>query len=142
MTRINVNADQFPLVVVTLPESASDDDVAAYLEELRALRARRVDYALIVNATASRGFSAKQRQMQADYVEEGIEISRRHLKAFAFVAESAFQRGMLTAIFWLRKPEWPHAVFSSLLDARVWCRERLALATSREQDTGLRGGRT
>jgi hypothetical protein len=128
MARIRIDESTWPILVVTLPEQASDDEVGAYLTELGGFRARRTDFALIVDASDSRGFSAKQRQMQAEYIEAGIDISRRHLKAFAFVARSAPQRGVLTAIFWLGRPAWPHRVFASVSDARVWCEEKLVIS--------------
>ena len=98
----------------------SDDEVRHYLEELRALRERRQPYALIIDANDSRGFSANQRKLQAEYIESGLALSRLYLKAFAFVSASAVQRGMMTAIFWLRKPEWPHGFFATFEEAKEW----------------------
>jgi hypothetical protein len=128
MAQIIVDTSGWPVVVVHLPAAVSDEEVQLYLEALRVLRERREPYALIVDANRSRGFSARQRQMQADYIQSGIEMSRRYLKAFAFVAESPMQRGMLTAIFWIRRPEWPHGVFRTLMDADAWARSLLSPA--------------
>ncbi|NLE89202.1 MAG: hypothetical protein GX607_22690 [Myxococcales bacterium] len=122
MSRILVDSSRWPLVRVRLPPSATDEEVQQYLDELGELRARREPYGLIIIADESRGFTAKQRQMQADYIASGADLSRKYLKAFAFVAESAMQRGMLTAIFWLRAPEWPHRVFRTVEEASVWVR--------------------
>lgn len=122
MTRIVVDRSRWPIVRVRLPPVATDEEVQHYLDELAELRARREPYALVVIADESRGFSAKQRQMQADYIASGMDLSRRYLRGFAFVAASAMQRGMLTAIFWLRPPEWPHRVFRSVEEASVWAR--------------------
>ena len=122
MTRILVDSSRWPIVRVRLPPVATDDEVQRYLDELGELRARREPYALVMIADESRGFNAKQRQMQADYIASGMDLSRKYLKAFAFVAESAMQRGMLTAVFWLRPPEWPHRVFRTVEEASVWAR--------------------
>lgn len=126
MARIVVDASTWPIARVTLPSSATDDEVRRYLDELRKLRERREPYALIVDANASKGFSATQRQMQADYVASGLPLSRRFLRAFAFVASSTMQRGMLTAIFWLNKPDWPHQTFRTVEEATAWVTERMA----------------
>jgi hypothetical protein len=122
MARIEVDSRHWPLVRATLPASVSDDDVRAYLEELRALRERRQPYALIIDAIGSGGFTAKQRQMQGEYVRSGIELSRRYLKAFAFVSASPAKRAMLSAVFWLSGIEWPHKVCGSTAEAEEWAR--------------------
>jgi hypothetical protein len=122
MARIEVDTTLWPLVRVTLPPVVSDDEVSVYLDELRVLRERREPYALILDANQSSGFTAKQRQMQADYVRAGLGLSKRYMKAFAFVASSPWKRGMLTAIFWLSGTEWPHKVFSSFEQAKDWAR--------------------
>ncbi len=125
MGRIIVDVALWPLVCVTLPPAATDDEVREYLDALRVLRERREPYALIIDANASRGFTPKQRRLQADYIDSGIELSRRYLKAFAFVAASPVQRGMLTAVFWLIRPAWPHEVFRSMDEAKAWARSRV-----------------
>jgi glyoxylase-like metal-dependent hydrolase (beta-lactamase superfamily II) len=126
MARILVDDTLWPIVRVKLPPEQTDDEMRLYLDELRALRERRQPYALIIDANDSRGFTASQRKLQAEYIESGVELTRRYLKAFAFVAESAIQRGMMTAIFWLRRPEWPHAFFATVEEAKEWARDKLA----------------
>ena len=125
MAQIEVDTTQFPIVRVTLPASVSDDDVRAYLDQLRILRERRRPYALIIDATGSGGFSPKQRQMQGEYIRSGIELSRRYLRAFAFVSASPWKRAMLSGVFWLSGIEWPHKVCGSLAEAEEWARSHL-----------------
>ena len=125
MARIDVDSTLWPLVIVKLPQVVTDDEVREYLAQLRAFRERREPYALIIDANDSRGFTANQRKLQAEYIQEGIALSRKYLRAFAFVAASTFQRGMLTAIFWLQRPEWPHQVFKTLDQAKAWTRYRI-----------------
>lgn len=125
MSRIDVDATHWPLVRVTLPAAVSDDDVLAYLEQLRALRERRQPYALIVDAIGSGGFTPRQRQMQGEYIRAGVELSKRYLKAFAFVSASPWKRAMLSAVFWVSGTEWPHSVFASVSEAEAWARSLL-----------------
>lgn len=120
LAAITVDSSRWPLLCVRLPESVTDDEVQDYLDQLRTFRERREAYALIIEASASRGFSARQRKMQADYIQSGMHLSRVHLRAFAFVADSSFQRGMLTAILWLNPPEWPHRIFRTTGEAIAW----------------------
>lgn len=135
MAEVEIDETQWPIVVVRMPRVVSTPEFVAYLAKLSEIRARRVDYALVLDARASLGLSALHRRMQAEYIDAGIHITRTHLKGFAFVARHAFQRGALTAIFWLRQPAWPHRVFDSAAEARRWCADLLgpALAPSRPE---------
>jgi hypothetical protein len=74
----------------------SDDEVLACLDELRALRGRCERYAIVVDRRRSAGSSARRRELQADYVREGLPLSTRYLVGLAFVTESALHRGALT----------------------------------------------
>ncbi|HVZ35104.1 MAG TPA: hypothetical protein VG963_21910 [Polyangiaceae bacterium] len=125
MAAITVDSSRWPILCARLPASSTDREVQDYLDQLRAFRERREPYALIIEASASRGFSARQRKMQADYIQSGMQLSRVYLRAFAFVADSPFQRGMLTAILWLNPPEWPHRIFRSTGEAIVWTSQML-----------------
>src|SRR5690606_27983017 len=113
------------------PEAVSDDDLVKSLQELRKHRERREPYALLIDSTRCAGFSPRQRQIQAEYIASGIDLSRRYLKAFAFVAKSQLPRGMLTAVFWVRPPESPHRVFVSVEEAERWVKEMLPGIPSR-----------
>src|SRR5690606_33816616 len=130
MARIVVDRTSWPIVRVQLPPAATDDEVRAYLDDLAVPRARKRPYALIIVAERATGFTPKQRRMQADYIDPGNDPARRYLKAFAFVARSTLQRGMLTAVFWLRPPEWPHQVFGTWDEAQAWVKSILERSSS------------
>lgn len=134
MTGIQVDGSRWPLVVVRYPEKVSDDDLAKSLEEMRKYRERREAYALLIDSSRCSGFSARQRQMQAEYIASGIRLTRVYLKAFAFVAKSQLQRGMLTAIFWIRPPESPYRVFMSVEEAERWVMEQVPGIPARKRD--------
>jgi hypothetical protein len=115
----------WPMLVLTLPPSPKDEEVAAYLKHLGTYRQRREPYALLVDTTHSLSFSARQRKMQSDHVRDGLPITRIYLKGIAYVAESTFKRGVITAIHWLVKPPAPHEVFSTKAEAAAWLEARL-----------------
>jgi hypothetical protein len=138
MACITVDDSRWPIARVKLPAVASDDEVRQYLDQLRVLRDRRERYALIIDANDSRGFSPKQRQMQASYIASGLPLSAQYLRAFAFVASSAMQRGMLTAIFWLNPPRWPYRIFAHIEQAEVWARQQIGPAAPMANKLGAR----
>ncbi len=115
----------WPLLVVTLPPTPSDEALAAYLKQLGAYRQRRQPYALLIDATYAMNFSPRQRKMQSEHIRQGLPITRIYLKGIAYVAQSAFKRGIITALHWLVTPPAPHAVFASRVEAEAWLWERL-----------------
>ncbi len=136
MGRVVVDSSRWPLLQVTLPESQTDAEVQAYLDELRVYRDRHEPYAIVVHLGGSGGFSAHQRKMQAKYVEEGLHWSRKYLKGLAFVTQSAVQRGMLTAIFWIQKPASPYRLFSDAYDAMYWAWTQIRAEPGAPVDAG------
>ncbi len=135
MGRVLVDSSRWPLLQVTLPENQTDAELQAYLDELGEYRDRHEAYAVVVHLDASAGFSARQRRMQAEYIERGLQWSRKYLKGLAFVTQSSVRRGMLTAIFWIQKPESPYRIFSDADEALRWASAQIqteAGASSRE----------
>jgi hypothetical protein len=116
---------RWPMLVVTLPPSPKDEEVVAYLKHLGGYRQRREPYTLLVDTTHALSFSARQRRLQSDHVREGLPITRIYLKGIAYVAESAFKRGVITAIHWLVKLPAPHEVFATKAEAEAWLSARL-----------------
>jgi hypothetical protein len=119
------DSSQWPLLLVTLPQTQTDQDVECYLRELAKFRGRKEPYVIVLDAGASMGFTPRQRQMQGEYVRAGIEESRTYLRAIAFVASSSWRRGMLTAVFWLQPPPGDYLIFSSRDEALPWAMEKL-----------------
>lgn len=120
------DASQWPLLLVSLPQTQTDQDVERYLQVLAKYRGRKQPYAIVLDTDRSMGFTARQRQMQGEYVRAGIEESRKYLRAMAFVASSAWRRGMLTAVFWIQPPPCAYEIFSSQADAVRWTLAQLS----------------
>lgn len=120
------DASLWPLLVVTLPQSQTDEDVERYLHALAMYRARKEPYAIVVNIDHSMGFTARQRRMQGEYIRNGIEESRLYLKGIAFVVTSSWRRGMLTAIFWIHPPPYGYEVFPTQEQAIDWAKSKLS----------------
>lgn len=115
----------WPILKVTLPPYPTDEEMTQYLKLLESYRNRRQPYALLIDLTYGKAFSPRQRKMQADYIREGLPISRIYLKAIGYVAESAMKRGAITAIHWLVKPASPSRIFPTRAEAEAWLRELL-----------------
>lgn len=117
----------WPILKVRLPPYPSDDDLAHYFQLLASFRNRREPYGLLMDVTYARYFSPRQRKMQAEYIREGLPISRIYLKGIAYVAETALKRGAITAIYWLVPPASPYQIFAQRTEAERWLVERLGV---------------
>jgi len=111
-------------VIVTYKEGATDEEYGAYLQELSTLVAqiagRYERIGQVHDATAWARSTAKQRQMQADWVKQHFDFLRNRGGFSAFVFKSAFIRGGLTAVMWLVPMPGPHFVAATLQEALHW----------------------
>lgn len=124
--RFWLDDSSWPMLVVTLPPTPTDEDLVAYLKQLGTYRQRRQPYVLLIDATYAMSFSPRQRKLQAEHVRQGLPITRIYLKGIAYVAQSAIKRGMITALHWLVTPPAPHDVFATRAQAEPWLMQRLA----------------
>jgi len=121
---------RFPLVTVTFVGETSDDQFEAYIAHLtrttlRALKEKR-RVAFVMDARKVVSSSASQRRMMGDWMKANDGDTRATCAGFAFAMESAWQRGLLTAVLWIHPLPAPHFVGSTPGEAAAWCREQLA----------------
>jgi hypothetical protein len=123
---IHVDDTRHPLVVVTFEGDLTDAELAHYLaeKESRVLARRRLS-ATVVDATNVRSVTARQRRMQAEWIEKHEETLARYSVGSAFVITSSLVQGTLTAILWLKPMPTPHVVVGTFAEAEAWCREKL-----------------
>ena len=76
--------------------------------------------------------SAMTRQHAVQYLEESRQRGSPHMACRAFVTPNEGVRGVLTAVFWHSPPDFPHAFFETLEEARRWAREHVLTLDLRE----------
>jgi hypothetical protein len=128
VSSVDINESGFPLVVVSFSRGVEDDDFARYLQSLERIYRRREKFALVLDATYGAGASARQRKLQADWLEANSMMIRTLNVATAFVVPSAVSRGVLTAILWIQPLPCPYALFETTPEALRWCGEKLSQA--------------
>lgn len=105
----------------------TDDDVdtaqAQWLAAMRKADAAGKRLVLFVDGLRSEGLSAKQRQVTADFSIKHEGLIRRVCAAQAVLLESALQRGILTAIFWLKPPPTELRVFKTRAEGEAFLDE-------------------
>jgi hypothetical protein len=135
-----IDESEWPLLRLTYPEDAQLGETTEMLAAVRAFYARNTKpFAWVVDASQTAFPDAKARRVTAEHET----LAQHHLRLFncgtAFVIPSTFVRGVLTAIFWLSPPQYPHDVFSTLDPARDWALERLRLRTCTSQRPRVSG---
>lgn len=116
----------WPIVMVRFPtEDIVDEDLIGMIEEHRLLLARRQRFAMVGDGRVKKIFTATQRKILVDWMEEAEPLVMEHLAAMAMVVDSAPVRGALTAVLWLKKMEWPTKVTKTLDQSIAFCVDRL-----------------
>jgi hypothetical protein len=116
-----IDRSRWPLVVLTVP--ATDPDMPAYerhLVELRALTDSREPFVLVLDARAGGSIPPDQRERLRRHRRETFHERQMYQRAFAMIAESAFQRAVLQAILWLAPEPCPAKIFSTMAEAEAW----------------------
>lgn len=121
----DVDESQWPMVVFRFRGEPTDEDFEAYLRAMESLYERGERFAILFDARGTVQLSAKHRRRQAQWLKDNAERIRRFNVGSAFVIDSAFVRGLLTAIFWIQPMPSPHTVTETLAEAEAWCRARL-----------------
>lgn len=128
---------RWPVFVITQQvEQVTDAErYASLVEADRILDARPGRYCLVLNNCAAGPVPASQRKMIAEHMSEHSARARARCRSTAFVFDSPVMRGVLTAIFWMRKPEVETRVFADVKRAVEWCQQCLFSATEADRTT-------
>lgn len=126
-TRGNILIDESrrPLIHVSFEGPPSDAEFAAYLERMTRMLELRERTVVVLDGREAGRTPAKQRRMQAQWLDEQRETLREFSLGTAFVINSSVTRGILTAIFWVSPLETPHTIVATYEEAEDWAFERL-----------------
>lgn len=128
---IRIDDARHPLVVVNFVGTATDAEFDAYLDDMqRLVLDRREKNVTILDATLSGDTPPTQRRKQADWLKRNAAYLREFSLGTAFVIDSPFVRGVLTAIFWITPMSAPYTIVATYAEAEAW-------ATRQLQDAGL-----
>jgi len=127
---VGISLAHWPVMIVqnasTDGDAFGDAAMEAQMACLRRIYAeRKTAYANVIDARKGSPPTAKQRAMLSTFRAEVQAHVAEHCRGVAFVFDSVVMRGIMTAMFWVRGPDTPHAVFASIEDAISWSRERV-----------------
>jgi hypothetical protein len=69
--------------------------------------------------------NAKQRRIFADHLKRFEEHDVQWNAGSALIVPSGWLRGLVTAVFWLSPPRFPHQAFARRTDALEWAQLQL-----------------
>jgi hypothetical protein len=126
----NLDLSGWPIMHYTAPAEVSDEEMAQVMEASARVRDFEQRYAMLLDVRLVKEMSPSQRKMIVAGMEGDEERASRLVAGTAPVFSSAFLRGVLTAIFWFKKPGYPLKVFGTPEAALAWCRAQLETAAS------------
>ena len=128
--RSYLNFSEWPVLVMKAPPgSISDADLRTVMDHFTAeITERGGDFVFVNDLSNSPAITATQRQMLVEEMQRVEQLPNVRQLAVAMVFTSAIMRGMLTAVFWMRKPKHETEIFGSAGEALAWARERIARA--------------
>lgn len=131
-----VSHKHLPIYEWTFPAEASDEALDAFVKA-REDWATRAQYpvAWVVELSNLRKANAKQRRTFAEHLKRFEEHDVLWNGGSALIVPSAWLRGLVTAVFWISPPKFPHQAFAKRSDALEWAQLQLdtKIAESRMQ---------
>ena len=122
---IRIDDSNWPIMIVTPPLRVSDQQMQDFLVRHRALEhERNEDYVLVLDLRGTGKLTGEQREMMTEGMAKTEDDTP--CRALAMIFESQVLRGILSMMFWVRKPPYPTKVFATPEDAFPWVRQTLA----------------
>lgn len=115
-----------PIYEWTFPSEATDQELTRFIQAREAWATRaRYPVAWVVELSNLTKATATQRRMFAEHLKRFEEHDVSWNGGSALVVPSAWLRGLVTAVFWLAPPKFPHQAFSKRSDALEWAQLQL-----------------
>lgn len=128
MPGIDVSLDHLPLVWITNHEGTTDADYVALLGTIAKLVERGEKFVVITEATGFAFPGPSQRKIIADWIPSVKGRMNQFSLGTAMVLQNALQRGSITALNWIARPDVPMAAFETKAEALAWCKGQLEKA--------------
>ena len=115
-----------PIYEWTFPPEASDEELSEFVQA-RERWATRAHYpvAWVVELSNLTKANAKQRRMFAEHLKRFEPHDVQWNGGSALIVPRAWLRGLVTAVFWISPPKFPHQAFATRSDALQWAQLQL-----------------
>jgi hypothetical protein len=122
-----VDSSLAPIYLVKFPKSTTDSMLRAYFRAIEAWSVRALHpVAWVLDLSAVASVPAAQRASFAAFMRRMQAYDARYTRASALVVPNPIVRGVVTAVFWLNPPAFPHQAFAEADAALAWARDMMA----------------
>lgn len=117
---------RMPIYRCTFPAAATTDELQGFFHARDVWAARvRYHFAWVFDLSKITKAPATHRKALAEHIKRHEEFSARWNAGAALVVPSPWLRGLVTAVFWVSPPKYPHETFAETLEAERWARKQL-----------------
>lgn len=127
-----ISNDSMPVYRWTFPPEATDDELSACFRARNDWATRvRYCFAWIIDVSNVTRAAATQRKALAEHLKSHEAFSEQWNAGSALIVPNAWLRGLVTAVFWVSPPSYPHETFSEPIEAERWASKQLAMRLAR-----------
>ena len=121
-----ISNELVPIYRWTFPTHASDEELFACLAARDEwVRQTRHHFAWIIDLSNVTRAPATQRRAVSEHLKRHEEFSARWNVGSALIVPNAWLRGLVTAVFWISPPKYPHQTFADPEEALHWARRQM-----------------
>jgi hypothetical protein len=141
MTRIDIDENRWPIVIVTLSGNETFEDIVGLLRNLERFQSRDEDFCFVMDLREMHRLSQDARNHLITWL---MEAKLHQLAGTAVVVSSPLMKLYLSSVVWLaqsldrRRKGFKHKTARSLSEAYEWSRSRLTKSRSSGSGSGRR----
>ena len=117
---LQVDRSDLPILRLHYIGDYTDAELFEFLRELSSLFAMPGKKVCVIDLTHAKPGSARQRKLQAEWIQKHEGALEEGFAAAAVVTDSAVIRGTVTAVFWIRPLPIPTHVAATVAAAERW----------------------
>lgn len=117
---LQVDRSNLPILRLHYIGEYTDAELIDFLTELTSLFALPGKKVCVIDLTHATPGSARQRKLQAEWIQKNESALAQGFAAAAVVTDSAVIRGTVTAVFWIRPLPIPTHVAATVAAAERW----------------------
>lgn len=122
---MQVDEAHWPIATLTFSPRPSEEEILAFVAANERFLATEERHATVVDMRAIIEAHPNQRRMTAAYVKRNFDALKKYRTGVAFVLNSSFLRGIVTAVMWLQRPPYEWTTVSTVEAGVTWCEQRM-----------------